>query len=151
MGQFKHAEKGQLSFLSKKASSLADKMQLPPHTTAESTFPQSQFIKGGGVFFVCVVFILFPSRALKKRVFCFFNKMLLETITTHICLKIMYFQPLLHHPKGLPALLGKAAYSLLRARAGDYLIRWQPSPCVSRDRKAPHKIHPSTLVRDVYM
>lgn len=54
MGQFKHGEKGQFSFLSEKASSFADKMQLPPPTAAESTFPQSQFIKGGFVLFLCV-------------------------------------------------------------------------------------------------
>jgi len=40
----------------------------------------------------------------------------------------MRFQALLPCPKSLPALLGKAAYSPLRVRAEDYLIRWQPSP-----------------------
>lgn len=51
-GQFNHAEKGQFSFLSKKSSSFADKIQLPPPTVAESTFPQSQLIKGGFPFFL---------------------------------------------------------------------------------------------------
>lgn len=52
IGQFKHAEEGQFSLLSKKTSSFADKIQLPPLTVAESTSPQSQFIKGGFPFFL---------------------------------------------------------------------------------------------------
>lgn len=51
-GQFKHAEKGQFSFLSEKASSFADKVQPPLPAVTESTFSQSQFIKGCFPFFL---------------------------------------------------------------------------------------------------
>lgn len=63
----------------------------------------------------------------------------------------MSFQALLHCPKSLPACLGKAAYSPLRVKAEDYLIRWQPSPWVYREGKAQDKLYPATLVRHVYL